>query len=232
MCHGKDYQQIIQYTFSSNIFKGVCCKPGDSDDQLCDGSLLECSMDSVGSTLGKYENVLTPASSSPEGSPASLNYQMFAFCPGLPQSTCGLPTQNTSSALLLASTTNQTVSSTEIGRFAGDAFTRKYDGCYYLIQVAEEEQEAAQYINFQVLEKNQVNIFIWEGLDRRNATRSVVENNLQPEIGRVYTVPSHSGFLIVAYPNQDVKTELKFNYWTTKTLDSNVILKEDKKAQQ
>ena len=73
MCHGKDYSMIIQYTFSSNYFKGVCCRPG-STDPLCNGSILDCSMDSIGDTGGKYSQVLT----------AQRNYQMFSYCAGLP----------------------------------------------------------------------------------------------------------------------------------------------------
>ena len=80
MCHGKDYTPIIRYSFSSNVFKGVCCKPGSSD-QLCNGSQIDCSMNSIGSDGGKYSSVLT----------GNLNYQMFSYCPGLPQSTCGMP---------------------------------------------------------------------------------------------------------------------------------------------
>ena len=79
MCYGKDYKSIHQYTYSSNIYKGVCCKAGISDS-MCDGSLLECSMDSIGSSDGKYNSVLTNG----------RNFQMFSYCPGLTQEVCGI----------------------------------------------------------------------------------------------------------------------------------------------
>ena len=58
MCHGKGYENIQRYTYSSNIYNSVCCKPG-STDPFCDGSLFDCSMDSIGDTGGKYKDVLT-----------------------------------------------------------------------------------------------------------------------------------------------------------------------------
>lgn len=58
MCYGKDYAFIGQYSFSSNLYKGICCKPG-SNDELCNGEKLECSMASVGAGEGeKYKDVL------------------------------------------------------------------------------------------------------------------------------------------------------------------------------
>ena len=84
MCHGKNYASIMQYTYSSNLYKGVCCKPGSTDD-MCNGKLLDCSMDSVGAGSGdKYRNVLTN----------NRNYLMFSYCPGLSQATCAIGNDN------------------------------------------------------------------------------------------------------------------------------------------
>ena len=98
MCHGKNYENIFKWTFSSNIFKGVCCKGGSSKDELCDGRELECSMDSVGDEGGRYGNVLTKGK----------NHQIFAYCPGLPYSICGVPS-GSSAPNLIAKTTLQRV---------------------------------------------------------------------------------------------------------------------------
>ena len=81
MCHGKNYATIFQYTQSSNIYKGVCCKPGSTDD-MCNGKLLDCSMDSTGPSSGnKYKDVLTDG---------NRNYQMFTYCPGITQKMCAI----------------------------------------------------------------------------------------------------------------------------------------------
>lgn len=103
MCHGKNYAVIFNYTFSSNYNKGICCKPG-STDSYCDGSIFDCSMDSIGgSTDNKYKNVLT----------TGKNYQMFAYCPGLPEHSCGMP-KGQPAPNLFAKNVTQTVSSTEL----------------------------------------------------------------------------------------------------------------------
>ena len=82
MCHGQYYVGIPEYTKSGIQGKGICCKPG-SNDPLCDGSVLDCSMPSVelDNPNSKYADVL---------SAYFRNFQMFAYCPGLPISKCGL----------------------------------------------------------------------------------------------------------------------------------------------
>ena len=53
-----------------------------------------------------------------------------------------------------------------------------------------------------------MNVYIWEGTDRESALTSVVPGNEQPKVGALYQVQADSGFLIVAYPNKGVQTEL------------------------
>ena len=60
-----------------------------------------------------------------------------------------------------------------------------------------------------------MNVYIWEGTNRDDATKQIVSGNKQPILGTTYSVSGSSGILIVAYPNEDVEdTELGFEYWT------------------
>ena len=53
-----------------------------------------------------------------------------------------------------------------------------------------------------------MNVYIWEGTTRDEATLSIVPQNAQPTVGITYQVGADSGFLIVAYPNKGVPTQL------------------------
>ena len=54
-----------------------------------------------------------------------------------------------------------------------------------------------------------MNVFIYEGMNRFDATKDIVEGN-RPNIGRTYAVNQKSGILVVAYPNKDETTEFEF----------------------
>ena len=58
-----------------------------------------------------------------------------------------------------------------------------------------------------------MNVYIYEGKDRHTANKSIVANNEQPSIGKEYGVDFTSGILIIAFPNENVATELEFVYW-------------------
>ena len=57
-----------------------------------------------------------------------------------------------------------------------------------------------------------MNVFVYQGMDRNNATVPVNGNN-QLVVGRNYTVPYNKGMFLVAYPNKDVDTEFEFEYY-------------------
>ena len=173
MCHGKDYKGIPQYTRSSISGKGICCKQ-DSTDPLCDNSLLDCSMDSFGDSEGKYSDVLTGG---------DRNNQMFAYCPLLPFAECGLTKSNDDdvvfSNILSASGADQTVSTT-MQRIDGSSEVRRFDACYYIIK-KDESIDNIKNINFKLTKKgaglfgdDQMNVYIYEGLSRESATKSLV----------------------------------------------------------
>jgi len=58
-----------------------------------------------------------------------------------------------------------------------------------------------------------MNVYIYVGKTREEATKSLVEGNQQPELNKEYMVDIDSGILVIAVPNKDKDTELAFNYW-------------------
>lgn len=67
-----------------------------------------------------------------------------------------------------------------------------------------------------------MNVFIYGGRSRYEATESVVLGNQQATVGQTYSIEPSKGFLIVAYPNEQVTSEpttaFGFNYWIDATL--------------
>merc|ERR1711939_125762 len=57
-----------------------------------------------------------------------------------------------------------------------------------------------------------MNVYLYGGNNRFNASISLVKNNEQVKVGETYTIDSAIGMLLVAYPNQDVDTEFEFVY--------------------
>lgn len=60
-----------------------------------------------------------------------------------------------------------------------------------------------------------MNVYIYEGTSRDSATKSLVSSNRMPTVGATYSVSASSGIMIIAYPNEDVETDLQFEYWVT-----------------
>ena len=61
-----------------------------------------------------------------------------------------------------------------------------------------------------------MNVYLYGGLNRFEATKSVVENNEQVKEGVTYEIDYKIGFLLIAYPNEgkDSKetADLEFHY--------------------
>ena len=58
-----------------------------------------------------------------------------------------------------------------------------------------------------------MNVYIYGGPSRFEATKSIIPGNEQAEAGVTYEIGVENGLLIVAYPNEDMETEFGFNYW-------------------
>ncbi len=58
-----------------------------------------------------------------------------------------------------------------------------------------------------------MNIYIYIGNQRRNATESIIDENNRVELNFNYTIDYEKGMLIVAYPKEDLDTDFEFEYW-------------------
>ena len=60
-----------------------------------------------------------------------------------------------------------------------------------------------------------MNVYIYGGASRDNATIKVIPDNTMPTIGQLYTIDATNGdgFLVVAFPSQDTDTKFEFSYW-------------------
>ena len=58
-----------------------------------------------------------------------------------------------------------------------------------------------------------MNVYIYGGQSRFDATESIVKDNMQAVVGKNYTFDATQGILVVAYPNKDVDTQFEFKYW-------------------
>ena len=57
---------------------------------------------------------------------------------------------------------------------------RSYDACHYLLTLSDDlKSKEGYFFNFKVHKKSEMNVYIYEGLDRLTATKSIVENNGQ-----------------------------------------------------
>lgn len=93
--------------------------------------------------------------------------------------------------------------------------TRMYDSCYYEINM--DVSLLAKYnpkkIHVQISTKKDVNVYIYGGNSRYEATESVISGNQQASVGTTYSIGVDKGFLIVAYPDADSPGEFGFTYW-------------------
>lgn len=58
-----------------------------------------------------------------------------------------------------------------------------------------------------------MNVYLYGGKSRFEATESMIAGNNQATIGQTYSIGVESGIMIVAYPNEDQETDFGFEYW-------------------
>merc|ERR1712080_234866 len=76
-----------------------------------------------------------------------------------------------------------------------------------------EQAENVRYeIQLSVLRAKEMNVYLYGGNSRFNATIPLVKDNAAVETGKTYTIDSNEGMLLVAYPNHEVDTEFEFVY--------------------
>jgi len=88
---------------------------------------------------------------------------------------------------ILANTTSQIISTTDIKYLKGRKAVREYDSCYYEIGSADLSQEQMDELNakgadgvrikVKVTKASQMNVYLYGGPSRFNATESIVSDN-------------------------------------------------------
>jgi hypothetical protein len=58
-----------------------------------------------------------------------------------------------------------------------------------------------------------MNVYLYGGSSRLDATNKIVNENQQPEKDTNYTIAYKSGMLLIAYPNENENSEFIFEYW-------------------
>ena len=123
----------------------------------------------------------------------------------------------------MAGLTEQTISTSEL-HYQRPTPTnpdteREYDACYYEIlpdlSLTSNNEYNLNYVNFKLTESEEMNVYIYGGTGRENATRSIVSGNRSPTVGSTYSVQISRdvGLLVVAYPNKGkTNTRLSFTY--------------------
>ena len=66
---------------------------------------------------------------------------------------------------------------------------------------------------FRLNNNENLNVFIYEGIERANSSKMLVEDNRQAAIGVNYSVPIESGILVIAFPDKDKSTSFEFEYF-------------------
>lgn len=76
------------------------------------------------------------------------------------------------------------------------------------------------YVKF--TKKTNMNVYLYSGNSRRNATESIVKGNDKVQLNVNYTIEVEKGFLLIAYPKENVHTDFEFEYWVD-NFDSGVF---------
>ena len=58
-----------------------------------------------------------------------------------------------------------------------------------------------------------MNVYLYGGKDRFSANIPIINNNEPVKIGSNYTISTDTGMLLIAYPNNNVKTDFEFKFW-------------------
>jgi hypothetical protein len=68
-----------------------------------------------------------------------------------------------------------------------------------------------------------MNVFIYGGKNREEATQGITDENIQVETGKNYSIDATKGFVIVAFPNNEVDTDFEFDYWVDYHYQSSIV---------
>ena len=118
---------MIISTGSSYPGHGLCCKPGydgyhcnNEDKNICSPPSRDTDF------LSKWADVV---------SPDDINYQMFAYCPGVNEKVCGISDDPKKVGMnIYAGVDKKTLSIANLKYVDGNISTRSHQACYYQIK--------------------------------------------------------------------------------------------------
>ena len=58
-----------------------------------------------------------------------------------------------------------------------------------------------------------MNVYLYGGNSRFNATKEIVDGNEQPLVDTNYTITYSTGMFLIAYPNENKNSNFEFEYW-------------------
>jgi len=174
---------------------------------------------SVDFTTEKYMDILTDK---------KYNYQLFAYLPKINPYNCGISSIASQfyedNMKLIVDESPRTISLKQnkaLRYREGRPKVRSYDSCYYEINASSEidtrksfweKPDLKIYLNIDRLRN--MNVYVYQGLSRDNATVPINENKRLKVGDRLY-VNYTDGMFLVAFPDQDVYTELEFTVQVT-----------------
>lgn len=221
VCSDAGHNSLFHHTKSSNHGDAFCCKPDASNNYCQTGNKHDhygaeheistvCSEPST-SASNQFSSILTNG----------RNHQMFAFCPSINHNKCGVDSTSSSTDMgLKAGIESKKVSSSEMrykkrGLVNGIAQEGEYDACYYEISLDQSvlEKYNPKKIHVKISEKTEMNVYLYGGKSRFEATQSMIPGNNQATVGQSYSIGVESGIMIVAYPNENKETDFGFEYW-------------------
>lgn len=97
----------------------------------------------------------------------------------------------------------------------GDKDTREYDFCHYevsrsaevtdkkLKEMKDKSNGGSPKLFFKVTKMTEINVYIYGGSSRDNATEKITDKNKAVEINKEYSVDVDTGIFIVAFPNKN-----------------------------
>ena len=99
----------------------------------------------------------------------------------------------------------------------GSPTYRKYDTCYYDILASDEVKSIKSTLGLRiylkVIKSRNINVYIYGGRNRFHAAIPITRDNELAKVGANYTTGLDTGYLVVAYPEEGVETELEIEYW-------------------
>ena len=137
---------------------------------------------------------------------------MFAFCPKINQKDCGTwsGSDKVFNMGIKAKPHVQTVTSSM--KYSTDPSKGLHDACYYEIGSFSLEhlkpflnESADLYglrIHVQVTKMKNMNVYLYGGQSRFNATTKIISSNRQVDAKTNYTIDYQEGMLLVAYPEK------------------------------